>query len=196
MARAETLITQQRAGQIAVHSATARRLELRRALQVTLLRYLIRVGEAAAKVKPELALQFELPSLTTPRKSFLSSVKAMLQLAETEREFLLSVGLSELALTDLKREVTEYEGTIETANSGRSAHIGATADLDAVSAEIMNLVRILDGLNRYRFRDDSELLAAWSNASRLPVRVRSPEAEPAEGGAVTPPAGGGLAPAA
>jgi hypothetical protein len=62
---------------------------------------------------PELAVQFELPALNTSRKAFLSSVKAMLAMAETEREFLLSVGLSELALTDLKKEVEAFEEAIE-----------------------------------------------------------------------------------
>ena len=119
IARADALIIQQRAGLIAVHAATARRKELRRGLQFQLLRYLIRVGEAAARVRPELAMQFELPALNTPLKAFLTSVKAMLALAETEREFLLSVGLSELALTDLKREVGEFEEAIEASHAGR-----------------------------------------------------------------------------
>ena len=88
-------------------------------MQVQLLRYLIRVGEAAAKVRPELAIRFELPSLSTAPKHFLSSVRAMLSQAETEWEFLLSVGLSELALTDLKREVGEFEEAIEASHTGR-----------------------------------------------------------------------------
>ncbi len=50
-----------------------------------------------------------MPSL----KPFLSSVKVMLTMAETEREFLLSVGLSELALTGLKKEVEVFEDAIE-----------------------------------------------------------------------------------
>jgi len=57
----------------------------------------------------------------------------MLALAETEREFLLSVGLSELALTDLKREVVEFEEAIEASHTGRRDHVGARADLDAVT---------------------------------------------------------------
>jgi hypothetical protein len=141
--------------------ATARRKELRRGLQFQLLRYLIRIGEAASRARPELAMQFELPALYTPLKPFLTSVKAMLTLAETEREFLLSVGLSELALTDLKREVAEFEEAIDASQAGRRGHVGASADLDEVSGEVTGLVGILDGLNRHRFRNDSELEAAW-----------------------------------
>jgi hypothetical protein len=197
IARADALITQQRAGLIGVHAATARRKELRRGLQFQLLRYLIRVGEAAAKVKPELAMRFELPSLGTALKPFLSSVKAMLALAETEREFLISVGLSELALTDLKREVAEYEESIEAGHAGRRAHVGASADLGVVASDVLSLVGMLDGLNRHRFRNDAELLAAWESVSKVAGPFR-PQVEPDEGpgAAGTSDDGGVVAPAA
>lgn len=196
IARADALITQQRAGLIAVHAATARRKELRRGLQFQLLRYLIRIGEAASRVRPELAMQFELPALNTPLKPFLTSVKAMLAMAETEREFLLSVGLSELALTDLKREVAEFEEAIEASQAGRRGHVGASADLDDVSGEVTGLVGILDGLNRHRFRNDSELEAAWESVSRVRPFNRKGEEPATASGDVVPPVGGEMAPAA
>jgi hypothetical protein len=196
IARADALILQQRAGLNAVHGATARRMELRRGLQFQLLRYLIRVGEAAAQVRPELAVQFELPALNTSRKAFLSSVKAMLAMAETEREFLLSVGLSELALTDLKKEVEAFEEAIEAGHVGRRDHVGASADLNAVTGEVLNLVGMLDGLHRYRFRNDAELMAEWDSVSHVrPFRPKGEEPV-AESGDVPPVSGGEVAPAA
>jgi len=120
----------------------------------------------------------------------------MLALAETEREFLLSVGLSELALTDLKREVAEFEEAIEASQADRRDHVGASADLDDVSGEVTTLVGMLDGLNRHRFRNDSELEAAWESVSRVrPFRHRGEEPATASGD-VVPPVGGEIAPAA
>ena len=147
-------------------------------------------------MEPELAMRFELPSLGTALKPFLSSVKAMLALAETEREFLIGVGLSELALTDLKREVGEFEEAIEASQAGRRDHVGASADLDGVSGEVTALVGILDGLNRHRFRNDSELEAAWESVSRVRPFHRNGEEPATASGDVVPPVGGEMAPAA
>jgi len=36
--------------------------------------------------------------------------------------------------------------------------VGASADLDAVAAEIAEQVRVLDGLVRHRFGDNAELM--------------------------------------
>jgi hypothetical protein len=49
-------------------------------------------------------------------------------------------------------------------HNGRAAHVGARAELDAVGSEIMLIVRQLDALNRFRFRQDAESLAAWKSA--------------------------------
>jgi hypothetical protein len=42
--------------------------------------------------------------------------------------------------------------------------MGARAKLPAVLHEMMQLLKRLDGINRYRFRDDRELLDAWKLA--------------------------------
>jgi hypothetical protein len=101
------------------------------------------------------------------------------------------VGLSDQALADLKREVAEFEEAIEAGYAGRRDHIGASADLLTVTDELVELVRMVDGLNRYRFRSDTEALAAWDSASK--VRAFRPRGEePVEGGPVMPPVGGTL----
>lgn len=183
IARADTLITQQRAGLIAEHASAARRLELRRGLQSQLLRYLVRVGELAAKVRPELAMRFQLPELNLALVPYLSSVKAMLALAESERELLISVGLSESALAALKREVKEFEDSMEVSQAGRRDHVGASADLGAVTNEVLKLIGMLDAFNQFRYRKDADLLAGWNLVTK--VRAPSTPHEPragAEGG--------------
>jgi hypothetical protein len=47
---------------------------------------------------------------------------------------------------------------------GTSAHLGANADLAAVTREIMLIVHLLDRITQVRFRKNSVLLAAWKSA--------------------------------
>jgi hypothetical protein len=178
LAHADALIAQQRAGLIAEHASAARRRELRRGLQFELLRYLSRVGDAAARVRPELALRFKLPALNTPISTFVHAVRAMIGVAEAEREVLAGVGLSEAALTALKREVAELEQTIKTSGTARAEHVGASSSLADVTREVLNLVGMLDGLNRYRYRGNPELLAEWELATHVRAAARRHLADP------------------
>ena len=67
---------------------------------------------------------------------------------------------------------------MEESSLGRRDHVAARAELHAVSREILNLVELLDGLNRYRFGSGSATLAAWESARNVVSGPRS--AEPAE----------------
>ena len=74
-------------------------------------------------------------------------------------------------------------------STGPQAHLsdpqGLSADLQAVTAEIHEQVRLLDGLVRYRFGDNAELMGAWASARNVlgPFRSKSePPAQPAKEG--------------
>ncbi len=54
------------------------------------------------------------------------------------------------------------------------------ADLDSVVSEISQQVRLLDGLVRYRFGGNAELMGAWANARNVQGPFRS-HGEPAAG---------------
>ena len=90
---------------------------------------------------------------------------------------------------------------LEAAFAGRRDHIGASSDLLTVTDELVELVRIMDGLNQHRFRSDSEVLAAWDAARKIRAfrprgeeSVEGTESPPVEG---LPPVGGdSVAPAA
>lgn len=141
-------------------------MELRLELHSQLLPHLIRVGEAAARDRPELAKL--LPSSSVTYKTYLTAATAMLQLAETQRDLLVSKGLTGSALEDLGRMVTEFEAATELTRAARVQHIGARTDLDVVTGELLEIVRVLDGINRYRFGKDPEALAQWSAAKHVP----------------------------
>jgi hypothetical protein len=47
------------------------------------------------------------------------------------------------------------------------ARVGAVAELSVVSSEIMEMVELLDGLNRYRFRTNADARAEWESARNI-----------------------------
>jgi hypothetical protein len=56
--------------------------------------------------------------------------------------------------------------------------VGASAEQDNLATEIMQNVNVLDGLNRFRFGKDEELLSAWQSISSVvatPKRGAKPE---------------------
>jgi hypothetical protein len=80
-------------------------------------------------------------------------------------------------LEELSQALTEYENTLEASRTGRREHVGASADLQAVAAELTQEVRLLDGLVRYQFGDDAELMGAWASARNVAGPFR-PHGEP------------------
>jgi len=195
LVRAQGLVAQQREGTIVARAASARRKELRHVLQFELLRHLVRVGVVAAKDRTDLNEQFKFPRANRSHLAFLTAAKGMLAAAEAQKDALVSEGMSETLLEDLGKAVGEFEAASESSRAGRRDHIGARAELAGITLEITERIRLLDGLVRYRFRKDGELLGAWMSASNVPSPSRVKVVlKPADG--VVPPSAGGVAPAA
>jgi hypothetical protein len=74
------------------------------------------------------------------------------------------------------------------------SHIGARADLEEIAGELMQEVRVLDGINRWRYTRDPVVMAEWNAARHLPTVSGSDQPAPEK--EVTPPGSGGVAPAA
>ena len=105
------------------------------------------------------------------------------QVDEAERELLVKHGLSGSLLGDLAAAVAEFDASVAETNSGRQGHILASAELMAVSEELVQLVGMMDGLNRYRFQKEPELLVAWEAARHI---MSGPQAAKEEGAVTTP----------
>jgi hypothetical protein len=105
----------------------------------------------------------------------------MLEKATAQKDLLVSRGMSETLLDDLAATIVEFEQTLEASRAGRREHVGASADLSAVGAEIAEQVRLLDGLVRYRFGDNAELMGAWASARNVlgPFRSKGDQVAPA-----------------
>jgi hypothetical protein len=112
--------------------------------------------------------------------------------AEAHKEVLLKHGLSQSVLDELVRMLDQFDEAVALGNDGRTAHVGATRELRAVSAEIVRAVRVMDGRNRQRFAEDGQLLGSWISASTVLGTPQRSDVEP-EGGT---PAGGEVRPAA
>ncbi len=182
--RADVLAVQEHDGREGERAAHTQRDGLRRTIQQEQLKHLARVAEMAAQAHPELAGLFRYPKPNAPHRTFITAAKAMLAAAEPHKDLFLSMGLGEGFLEQMNQAVTEFDHCTESAHSGQRSHVGARADLAVVADECVQLARLLDGLNRVRFRSDPELLAAWQSASTV-VRIRAKAGSEPDAG-VTP----------
>jgi hypothetical protein len=165
--RVDVLALQQRAGLVEMRASTTRRARVRRELQSTLLHYLSGVARLAARENAGLAVPFKLPRVRIPDLAFLTLVRGMLDTATELSDLFVSHGMSERLLGDLAAAIAEFEQTLEATRAAQREHVGATADLWAVAAQISRQVRVLDGFVRYRFWDQAELRAAWLGAKKV-----------------------------
>src|SRR5262245_33476283 len=182
--RAEDLAGQQRAGIVAARAATEMRGEVRRALRSKLLLYLSAVGRVAANENAELGAQFRLPRVG-PNQPFVTMVRGMLEQATAHKELLVKRGMSETLITDITAGIEEFEQSLEATRAGRRDHVGASADLRSVMAEVSEQVKVLNGVVRYRFGDNAELMGAWASAHSVVGPFRS-NGKPQDGGGETP----------
>jgi hypothetical protein len=188
LARGEQLASQQREGLLEVRAATARKLELRRAMRQAHLSHLAQVAKVAAREVPELAQKLVLRPGPTTYLAFRTAARGMAAEAQNQKEVLVKHGLVETVLDNLVQALDQFDAAVEQGAGGRQAHVGASAELKAVADEVVQIVNVMDGLNRYRFMNDAELLAAWESASNVLAPPRS--------GTSTKPAPGEIRPAA
>jgi len=196
LARAHALAVQQREGLLTARGAILRRVQLRRRIKLEMLPHLVRVGEVlAARERPELIGRFRLPSTSMPDRTFITAVRAMHAEAAASKDAFVGLGLADGLLGELEQALTDFDSVINVFNAARRGHIGARAELEAVVKDIGEVVRVLDGLNRYRFRHTPELLVVWNAARDVFGPFRSKPAEGPSGDGASPPPGG-VAPAA
>jgi hypothetical protein len=164
--RADGLAQQQIAGRQAVSGAVAQREELRAEItaSLALLGGLLR---QAAREDPNLGVGLNRPERGEGVQAFLSRGRVAAARASEHRELLVKYGMPEDYPAGLSGLLDRFEAAVNAKHAARSAHVGAAAELTSVVAEIMDLVGQLDTINRFRFRDDAESLAAWRSARNV-----------------------------
>ena len=180
LTRADQLDRQFMDGRSGVHVATARKVELRRTILRVHLRHLSTVAQVASVEEPELARKFVIPPGTTTYRGFLTAAGGLAAEAESRKELLLKHGLAEEVLSGLQVALDEFETAVEQGAAGRLRHVGATAELDTIGDEVVQIVKVMRGLIHVRFASQPELLVEWESASNV-VAAPKPEEKPGTG---------------
>lgn len=186
--RADVLAQQQRAGITQVRGSTTQKRALRTRLRQVLLAHVAHVARLAAAERPELEARFRLPPENQSFEAFRIAARVIATEARAEQDLLARHGLTESLLAGLEQALGEFDAAVDQATTGKRAHIGARADLDAVLADVVGVVRVLGDINRDRFATKLEQLAAWEAASDVagPFRTVGDDAAPIS----APPSGG------
>jgi hypothetical protein len=192
LARSRELATQQRQGVVEVRAATARKRELRRSIRQRQLMHVARAARRAAREIPDLTQRFALPPESIPYLTFSTMARNIAQEAQQHKELLVKYGLVEEVLNSLIESLDHFDRAVAQGTEGRRMHIAAGVELDVVGDEVVDIVQVIDGSNRFRFASDPDLFAAWRSASNVigpakPAKSTTPE---------TPPSGGEIKPAA
>ena len=162
--RAESIIGRQIEGRSAARGARARRLVLRSTLHAQLVHYLVAIAAVATKDQADVAARFHLPATNTTNAAFLAAVRALLVAGEGQHDLLVKAGMSPTLLDELTKMVADFETASEAARTARRDHIGARIDLDLITTEMVEQVNLLDGIVRYRFGNDAEVMGEWKAA--------------------------------
>ena len=177
IARADEQAMQQRDGTVEEKAAISQRQDLRLMMQIRL-RHLGRVARSALQDHPEIQGAFTLPRPGVALATFTTAARSMLATAADQQTLLIGLGLGMSFVGELNQAMATLDSTSGGATTNHLAHIGARADLSMTANEGIRLIRLLDGLNKARFRGNPDLLAEWKSASKVvrPARAtRAPE---------------------
>jgi hypothetical protein len=163
LTRAEALARQQVTGQQAVAGAVVNKEQLRLDIHKTIA-LLAGLAGPAAKEERELAVGIIRPDVNGSHQAFLTRSRVAAASGSAHQELLTRYGMPEGFLDELNATLDRYEQALNQQHAGRAAHVGARAELEAVTSEIMLIIRQIDAINRFHFRKDAESLAAWKSA--------------------------------
>jgi hypothetical protein len=152
----------------------------------------VTAAEDAGFGNPGVGEKFRLPAPARQTPHSGRSPASCSKRGRANQELLAKHGLSTTMLAELESGIKAFDTSLQESDGSKQTHVAARAKMKALGDELMRLVGIPDGFNRYRFHHGPELIAAWESAKH---RVSGPavkEEVPAPSGPVTP----GLEPAA
>jgi hypothetical protein len=175
LTRAKQLAETQQDGIHQRKAANARKNKLRRQMRETQLRHLALVAEVAARKNPDLNGKLVLRNAPRPYRSFRALAATMVAEAQTWKELLVKYGLADTVLDSLVLSLEKFDRAIAEGTDALRAHVGARAELDVLGDEVVDIVGVMDALNRFRFADDLAILAEWDSVSNVITPVRTPD---------------------
>jgi hypothetical protein len=162
-ARANVLAQQELAARQAVTAALASREHIRQQA-AGLLRVLTALAASASKEEPELARGIMRPRKDASNQTFVTMARVAVTTAVQYRDLLVRYGMPSALPEDLGALLDSFDAATIQKHIGDTGHVGARAELIAVASDLMGVVRQLDALNRFQFKDSPEQLAAWKTA--------------------------------
>lgn len=172
LVKAQAIDARQQEGFKSVKGGHARRAGLRREMHNKLVRYLVALGAVATKDEADVVSRFRLPGPNLPNAAFVTAVKGLVGDALEQKEKLAELGMPATLLEELQGMIADYETSSESVRTARRDHIGAREDLEAISIDVMELVKLIGALTGYRFGDNRDVMAEWVAARHIPRAPR------------------------
>lgn len=167
LARARGL--EQEQGRIASRAATRHVATLRDQIHRRL-QYLATVSRATPSLSQVLVVA---PNRRLPLADYLVVARNSVSHAREREDEFVANGLSPTLLDEVDKLVDEIKETTSAFNKANMRRIGGVAGLKELAAKLSDTVRILDGIYRYHFGDDSDLMAEWDMVRALAPVPRS-----------------------
>ena len=179
-AQMEQIAGMQRAGLIDVHTGAIEKRRLRREMLAGPIATCRRFGRLAGRDHPD-------PVTSSGTSGAGACTWPSNRRAEHAGEARLTrrcwrtFGLSGAVLEVFGQLLDQFDAAVKVGSDGRAAHTGSTKRLGALALEAGQIVRAMDARNRYRFKNDEQVLGAWISASRVLGRPVAAEEEGGRG---------------
>ncbi|HEY0171934.1 MAG TPA: hypothetical protein VGB98_13010 [Pyrinomonadaceae bacterium] len=163
--------TTQTSGLSSVQRATAERVAARAKLRASM-QAITRTARAMGLDTPGLENKFRLPRSGSD-SALLQIARAFAADALPLKDKFLRHAMPASFIEDFGEDIAALERAMGQQNSGRGAHVTATATVESGAERGMNAVRKLDVIVRNTYRSDAATLAAWESARHVESPLRS-----------------------
>jgi hypothetical protein len=177
LAEAKEAAKQQREGIAKSRGASELKQSLQAQIRKTHLPHLAHAAASAAQEQPNILPSYRITKDARTIRGFSTIAATMIAAAQSQHELLLKHGLVQSVLDDLVAMMDRFDQAVLQGVEARRVHVGASADLEAISDKIVRVVQIMDGFQRLRFARDPERLAAWESARTVHADPKPSESE-------------------
>ena len=165
--RLRALVVEQQQGEGEREAQHAKQRELRERMSGGPLRHLSRIGRSLDSEQAEVTVALVRRTQVMSHERFRATVRNVVATIEREHDLLRANGMAERTLDELNGLIAEYEQAARDANAGLLVHTGARGEMQALSRELMQVVRQLDGIVVYHAGKDAKILSAWRSARNV-----------------------------
>lgn len=125
-----------------------------------------RTAEGLDVKSPGVADIFRLSGKITDQ-SVLASARAFAKDALPLKAEFITLEMPASFITDLEADIDGFETALTDARTAKDARIAATADMQSVMAQVLEIIEELRAYMRNKLRDNDGLRSAWEAASRV-----------------------------